>query len=213
MSKYLNYLIEAFQQVDQKYYSWRSIKDFNGKCENQQINSQRLERVFAFELYHQYRKQMEFNSNDFSDLLLNAEPFKSYVYEILANENYFLINSSTPQHSIIPDLVLHKSQDTVGIENQKLTIEIKAQIEPDVKKDINKLLLMADKFDFEYGVFITINSKLEYITNKIKESFDINGFNKDVRKYAELFERIIILNRKSTHEIIFKETLFNLLLE
>lgn len=37
---------------------------------------------------------------------------------------------------------------------------------------------MSDKFGFEYGVFITINSKQEYITNKIKESFDLNGFKK-----------------------------------
>lgn len=45
MSKYLDYLIEAFQQVEQKYYSWWSIKHFNGKVENQQINYQRIERV------------------------------------------------------------------------------------------------------------------------------------------------------------------------
>jgi len=213
MSKYLDYLIEAFQQVEQKYYSWWSIKHFNGKVENQQINYQRIERVFAFELYHQFRKQMEFNSIDFTDLLLNAEPLKNFVYEILATENYLLIDSVNHQHSFIPDLVLHKGQDTVGKENQKLTIEIKAQLEPDVKKDLSKLLLMSDKFGFEYGVFITINSKQEYITNKIKESFDLNGFKKDVNKYEDLFKRIIILNRKSTHEIIFKENLFNLLSE
>lgn len=213
MSKYLDNLIEAFHQVEQKYYSWWSIKHFNGKTENQQINYQRIERVFAFELYHQFRKQMEYNPLDFKDLLFNAEPLKNYVYEILATDNYFLVDSETSQHSIIPDLVLHKGQDTVGKENQKLTIEIKAQLKPDVKKDLSKLLLMADKFGFEYGVFITINSKQEYITHKIKESFDLNGFKKDVNKYEDLFKRIIILNRKSTHEIIFKENLFNLLSE
>ena len=76
MSKYLKYLLEAFQQVDQKYYSWWSIKHFNGNLENQQVNTQRIERVFAFELYHQYRKLMEYNNLDFSDLLFNAEPLK-----------------------------------------------------------------------------------------------------------------------------------------
>ena len=75
-------------------------------------------------------------------------------------------------------MVLHKGQNLVGTENQKLTIEIKAQLQPEVKSDLYKVLLMVDKFNFEFGVFITINSKLEYITNKIKESFDINGFKK-----------------------------------
>lgn len=206
MTKYLNYLIEAFRQVDQKYYSWQSIRNYDGKLENQTINEQRTERVFAFELYHQYRKQMEFNSLDFSDLLFNAEVSKSYIHEAVSTNDYCLIDSNISSELIIPDLVLHKGQIYTESNSQKLIIEIKSTINPEVKKDLHKILLMIDKFNFEYGVFITINSELETVIKKIRDSFQ-----KDITKYEELFNKLIILNRKSAYKEIYKENLLNIL--
>ena len=134
-------LFKAILNVRSAYYTY-STKNF---AINKKDVQEQLERVFAYELYHQWSKRLEEHHNWDTPLTINGEIGKR-VEDALA----------------YPDLVLHKGQDQN--DNQEIAVEIKRQVsitETNVLSDLRKLsnLLKCGKLEygaapFKHAVFI-----------------------------------------------------------
>jgi|SRR5690554_571174 len=166
MDIYLKHLVAAFYLVDEKYFSnnaysgnWREYDD---KSKKEYV--QFVERVFAYELYYQFRKIMEALPTNYKDLVLNGEISKNGFKNIYKS------------NTIFPDLVLHKSQGCLI--NQELFIEIKTSPlinEESLENDIGKLIIaVGETLKYKNAVFVCINynykSLLENIQQKIKKA-------------------------------------------
>ena len=153
--RYLNDLYKAFKKVDKSYCSSNYLYIHHHPTKREK---QYAERVFAYELYHQFRKIMESKPNAYTDLVLNGEIPKMGFRE-----------TDIAQQRIDPDLVLHKGQDDCSPEYQKLFIEIKTSLTPNLQKDITKLkVAVGDRLNYQYAVLISINSDLAYVKEAIK---------------------------------------------
>lgn len=158
MDIYLRHLIAAFNLVESKYFSSWAFTDYNEDKLKRVRYQQYIERVFAYELYHQFRLIISKNEDIYKGLKLNGEVKKNGFSKTLILKNH-----------IYPDLVLHKDQDDNDSEHQKLFIEIKA--DPNlkyigIKKDIEKLAVAVnERLNFQNAVFICVNYNSE--TKKI----------------------------------------------
>ena len=89
--------------------------------------------------------------------------------------------------SLIPDFIIHKEQDNMDMENQRLIVEVKTEANISYKKfawDFFKLNIYVEKMKFQNGIFLSINTEIErieefihrYITDKLyiaSRPFDI----------------------------------------
>jgi len=121
MNIYLKHFSHAIANVDSKYFSGlaynidRNAPNITGKIRSEYV--QRVERVFAYELYHQFRNVMEKDENKkyYQDIMLNSEITKLGTNQLIQNGM-----------TIIPDIVLHKGQESIEKNHQILFIEVKA---------------------------------------------------------------------------------------
>lgn len=179
MSIYLEHLKEAFESVNEIYFSSWAFNEIpiDAKLKERKKYKQYIERVFAYELYHQFRLLMIKNEIIYKDLVLNGEVKKDGFKETLINKSH-----------IYPDLVLHKKQTDNSKEFQKLFIEIKSKsISPkEIKNDIAKLITaVSNRLNFECAVFICIylrfeeiEKHIETIINNQKNDFIVDDLNK-----------------------------------
>lgn len=140
---HLRMFFKALLEVDNTYYYY-SVNHKEGPVRMQE----HLERVFAYELYHQwsiliteYNKRQEDNQRR----IINGEAGKKL-----------------DECSVFPDLILHKGQD--DLHNQEIAVEIKRKIalsENNIIIDLSKLsdMLTEGKLcdnatPFKYGIFI-----------------------------------------------------------
>ncbi len=154
ISQDLLLLLQALAHVDKKYLSYA---DINANTEDKdQINQ--LERVFAYELYHQWSLLKD------ESLILNGEIGKFYV-----------------KNNCYPDLVLHGGQNDPN--NNKIVVEIKRECivreKPEViLDDLVKLSFFLESLDkseqqikfrnYENAVFILLKGKLSEISEALK---------------------------------------------
>lgn len=191
---YLNDLGTSIHMVNNSYCNW----------EARHITLQKSERVFAYELYHQF-KTLTRNNPEYIDIRFDGEIGKQ-IY--LQPDNCgTLIN--TNQLDYTPDFVLHKSQTDSTEWNQKLIVEIKARnvTDNDLSKDIIKLNHYISALNFQYSVFISVNTSEQIIQEKLKRIFSAQTVN----RLEENFKRIIIVNYRN--RILAIDRLFNLLIE
>lgn len=143
--KYVNDFISALQEVDEMYYTYAKKNNKN----------KYPERVFAYELYHQFRKIMESKSSEFSGVYLNGEQTKSkeVVDEL---------------ERCAPDLVLHKCIYEVDPDKQLWLCEIKMKGNPKVMSDLNKFSKM-DKLKFQCYVFLYADVKFAEMVDEIRK--------------------------------------------
>lgn len=154
--RYLNDLYKAFIKVDISYYSSNYLRMGNNVTKSAK---QYAERVFAYELYHQFRCIIEAKHAMYSNLVLNGEIPKTGFEE-----------TQLQQSRIDPDLVLHKGQNDCSPENQKLFIEIKTSVNPDLKKDIAKLkVAVSDRLNYQFGIMICINANLDLVKEQVRK--------------------------------------------
>lgn len=130
------------------------------------IHSQRLERVFAYELYHQWSiiidKMNHKIPNDDKHYIINAETGKDM--------EKFVKNPC--KATCYPDMILHKSIDKP--DGQALVCEIKRNdrlTKGGLKNDIEKLKTFAcesqNKYCFHFGVFLLVGGNLDSIFEKM----------------------------------------------
>lgn len=182
---YLNDLAEAIKCVDRNYCKW--------SYDNLQAASkQTTERVFAYELFHQFRSLTD-KKAEYSDLRFDAEIGK--MTEPLVDCRYFKLNGAISQIRFSPDLLLHKSQNDKDIVNQKLIIELKTRAVSDQElyKTILKLNHYLKILNYQYAVFVNVNMDFDQLINRLKRVYS-SPIHKECTRW---FNRIIIMNYNS----------------
>ena len=142
--KYVNDFIAALQEVDELYYTYTTASG----------EKKYPERVFAYELYHQFRKIMESKGSEFSGVYLNGEQTKNKkVVPIL--------------EQCAPDLILHKCVYEVQPNNQLWLCEIKMKGNQNATSDLDKFNKMAP-LQFPCYVFLYAGVTYEEMRDEIK---------------------------------------------
>ena len=148
--KYLDDFIEALANVGHEYYLCHDSSDTN--------SIKYMERVFAYEFYHQYRKIMEQHPCRYNGLYLGGEQIK-----ITGFENHVL--------KMTPDIVLHGSfnKDCTGYENQKWLCEIKTKSNSLKYSDLDKLASCpVQQLGFDALIFLYIGGHWKSFQNGVK---------------------------------------------
>jgi hypothetical protein len=178
---YINDIGEAIIHVDQNYCLW-SYQNAN--------SIQKTERVFAYELYHQFRLLMSQNKS-YENIRFDGEVGKQQHVKI-DDYGLTLSNFNPQQIHFSPDLVIHKGQDYNDIKNQMVIVEIKTKRvnRNELLKTFLKLIHYIRAFNFQYAVFLTVNTEFNEIKINLIEHLDelVNS------QYAEKFNRIIVMN-------------------
>lgn len=140
----------------------------NVKCKyvDTDVPHKRLERVFAYELYHQWSKQIAKMNKQYDNItdcyLLNGETVKDM--------SHFRIDCSDV--NTFPDMILHKSIDRpIG---QAIVCEIKRTsnfsnngFEEDIKKLRQFVCEQQNEYTFNFGVFVLVGNKIKAILEKM----------------------------------------------
>jgi hypothetical protein len=147
-------LLQALGNVEKEYLSYA---DTNANADDRKDQINQLERVFAYELYHQWAMIKEKN------LFLNGE-----IGKIWTDDTWY------------PDLVLHGGQDDAN--NNRVVVEIKRECmvngKPEaILNDLEKLSYFLDTVDkssqemkfrnYENAVFILLKGKLSDISKAL----------------------------------------------
>lgn len=151
-------LLQAVAQVDKKYLSYA---DTNANADDRKDQLIQLERVFAYELYHQWSRLKD------DSLVLNGE-----------------IDKLWNEETCYPDMVLHGGQDDP--DNNKIVVEIKRECmvkgKPrailDDQEKMSKFLETVEKDNqykkyrnYENAVFILLKGELNEITKALKDEY------------------------------------------
>ena len=139
--KHLKGFFKSLNKVDKDYYVYdldeNKVKVHDPNAETKAL--EHTERVFAYELYHQWSCSLKD-----TDWIVNAELRKNveWFYSKEAKDDEILLyeNTSTSTNESskdFPDMVLHKNQNK---DAQLIVCEIKREkrITSDLKKDLNK---------------------------------------------------------------------------
>jgi hypothetical protein len=154
---FANDVLDAIANVQADYCRWSVNHESEGNIDK----VQQLERVFAYEFYHQL-KLIALNSLErYRGIRIDGE-----IGKISNGIKY-------------PDLVIHGGQTDRS--NQKIIIEIKSLRNSIDISDINKLYKYIDHLNFEYGIFVCVCndvSKYEDLYDKIRRELrnvDLQG--------------------------------------
>ncbi len=169
LNRFFQLFLDSLDAVDESYYRtvYENVRELEyalgtrGTFEkNDFIKS--AERIFCYEFYHQLKIKLDFEKNDNPSFLgraiLQAEVKKMQVVELLKK-----LGLRKLKKEYIPDLILHEP----GTGRFQLFIaEIKCM--PEVKKaeiwtDIQKLNEFIINFDYEQGVFLSVNASYELV--------------------------------------------------
>lgn len=178
---YVNDIGEAIIHVNRDYCIW-SYKNAN--------MIQKTERVFAYELYYQFRLLMNKNKS-YLNIRFDGEIGKQR-HERVDGCGLTFSNFNTNQIHFSPDLVIHKNQNNSDVKNQKAVIEIKTKDigHDELIRTIVKLTHYIRVFNFQYAIFITVNTEFNEIVTKLNRSLH-NAKDLDCN---EKFNRIIVMN-------------------
>jgi hypothetical protein len=169
LSRYGYDIYIACTSVDTRYAKWRYqlIDDY-----------QQIERVFAYELYHQIRLLMLKNEGRYDQLQLNGEISKVDRSLYLEGCGYSgddraIMEKLGKSLRVNPDLVLHKAQNNREFAWQKAIVEIKSgdDTTSDDIYDIIKLLNFVEQLNFENAIFVAVNKNRQQLSNNIRASF------------------------------------------
>jgi hypothetical protein len=140
IEEFLLHLKKAISKVGDEYYTIKTIYDSDGIIR---------ERVFCYELYHQFRN-------------LPPQGFQYAFHGELDKRGHLLFE---PEEQKIPDFLVH----TPGtMDENKVIIEVKGKIDRnDVVNDIKKIFSFLTKVDYEYGVFLLFNHSFEELQQRI----------------------------------------------
>lgn len=193
---HLKVFFKSLNKVDKDYYVY-DLDDNKVKVHGPNAQTEALkhtERVFAYELYHQWSYLLKPKKSGWrinAELRKNIEWFYSKDDETLLFGN--ASTSTNESSNEFPDMVLHKSQ----IEDAQLIVcEIKRddRIMSDIKKDLNRLYLFTIKKDeenktaddyyqaFKSGIFLAINTEFNKIISAIRTRMQDFVFKGDEKK-------------------------------
>ena len=178
-SDYLKDIASSITKVDKKYCQW----------EYQDGSSQKIERVFAYELYHQLRKLTNSNPK-YKELRIDGEISKE-VYQEIETCGLLNLHSSKRRH-FSPDMVIHYGQTNRKEESQIAIIEIKTReiSNSNLIDTILKLNHYIRVLNFQYAIFISVNTEINKVSKQLRYFFD----DPSGKEWHGRFNRIIIMN-------------------
>ena len=151
--KYFHDFLKALLRVDNRYIMWGyDYQEDKGKK-----GITMVERIFAYELYHQFRTIMD-NKESYKGIFLNGETKKDdSIYSMLYKKICY------------PDLVLHKDPGSVDPSGQYLLCEIKTAKNSNLFKDLQKLKKLEEcGLNFKYYIFLLVLGNFDDIKTNIK---------------------------------------------
>ena len=161
------------------------------------------ERVFCYELYHQIRTLMDGHSRihpeTFRDLKLHGELKKDYIGQIA--QDYYQAQALDSEY--IPDFLLHTPGN---FDNQHLIIEIKSNPKlsfSGMTNDLQKIQQFIDRYNYERGVFLTINTNPERVANFLALDATKSWFRDNIRTP----DRIHIMCKKKNDVDLYERTI------
>lgn len=157
--KYFDDFIKALENVGHEYYVCHEIKGAN---KENRVKRKYMERVFAYEFYHQYRKIMERKAGTY---------YKEGELLYLGGEQVKASGFGDKVQTIIPDLVLHGSfnKDRETHENQEWLCEIKTKSNSRKYNDLDKLVSSKVVYlAFEELIFLHIGGSWESFQKSLK---------------------------------------------
>lgn len=197
----LELMLSAIKNVKSGYLWYKYYSDKEKKKVKEH-----LERVFAYEFYHQWRMILDVFG---IHLYINGEISKE-IKDKMKNNHV---------KNLFPDLILHGGQDCHDAKKQLIACEIKRKEKisgKKVKEDIESLINYLSKeyftkTPFQCGVFILVGETLENtletkkILNKIREIYNLNHFSAKILCISYDFrDEHCILQYKSLKTILDK---------
>ena len=177
-SIYLQDLAAAIGLVSNEYCFWR----------NRNNSLQKTERVFAYELYHQFKIHIS-GRPEYQNLRFDGELTKD-VYHSINNCGCSIQDNFELSRNFSPDLVLHNGQSNRI--SQKLIVEIKTKAASPkaIANDIIKLNHFIQHLGFQHAAFISVNTQFDELKNKLRELFS----NAERSSPLINFDKILIFN-------------------
>mgnify|MGYP001777934248 CR=1 FL=1 len=150
LSPYMQDFVEALLNVEPRYIMY----PIKGKEER----VKQIERIFAYEFYHQYRLIMQTKPDLYSGIYLNGEISKAdSIYDNVLK--------------CYPDLVLHGDPGKIENGKQYFLCEMKTMDNSnDYKADLKKLTeLSCSPLKFQNYIFLAIGDDLQNLKEKIED--------------------------------------------
>ncbi len=178
---FVNTFLEALANIGKGYYTY--ILN-NQKIYDKTKAIPQTERVFAYELYHQWScrlcPQKEWILN--AELRKHIEWFYGDENTELSSESHNILNNEKENSNSrdFPDMVLHKGQ---GKDEQMIVCEIKRKdrLGSDIKDDIDRLCLFTKIKDpkshdeyyrsYKCGIFLCFNVDFDSIADEVEKQF------------------------------------------
>ena len=152
-------------QANSRYVKY-DVMDVYG---NTKIEDVRYERIFAYELYHQFRKIMEDPSTEYSNenVVLSGEIHKGdKIYDM---------------DQCSPDLVLHDPQG-MFVKTQYFLCEMKLKTNPKLLDDLQKIKKMdLQGLNFQRYIFLLIGADRAFLKEEIRKAL-IKGIKEQLEK-------------------------------
>lgn len=174
---YFRDFLRAALNVGSAYIVW-PLRGITG--ENKKEIQCMYERVFAYELYHQFRKIMENDiTQKYKGFFFNGEPCKdNSTYSKILQQHYANLEETDNVPDCFPDMVLHKDLDRFDSDKQYFLCEIKTSKNRDFLGDFEKInKLFNSKLNFRHYIFLSIGEDINSLIGRIRDKHvDLNNY-------------------------------------
>lgn len=170
---FINLFLASIKKVKSQYLNFEFKETtYNPECVKNKGSQDHVERVFAYELYHQWSKKL--NNNDW---ILNGEAGKYLQW-------FYLNRDKASMKQKFPDLVQYYKGNYID-EPHMIVCEIKRDYSDNIKKGIRTDLLKLYGFtcsnenntsvgrwfeSYKCGIFLVIGDNFSVIKNNLKVS-------------------------------------------
>lgn len=203
-NKIINNVIEALNQVDERFYGINDVAFRNGSL----IDSgeiRKLERRFMAEFSIRYSSVIGENKELYKSVDYDFEVPKKFMWyenpDLKIRDTWEKLNNrfqgEIDMHSYWtqePDFLVHAGQKDKNPENQKLVIEAKVNpntTKKEALKDIFHTCIYANKYNFQNNVLLLVNINEEKWHTWLSEYIRSNyyyGSNKNLCKIFVIFK-------------------------
>lgn len=166
--------LNALNYIDQSYFetTYRNVSELRGALGDRGVFRdddfvRAGERIFCYELYHQFQtriaREKKINPEFLGNARIQGEVQKWQVIELV---NHLGLQALTRE--FIPDLLVHVPGDATY---QACVIEVKCMPEvsrSQVWSDIRKIIEFVTSFQYESGIFLAVNASQQRINEILR---------------------------------------------
>lgn len=150
-----NHLQLAIERIDTRYFNAKVDGPYS---DEEDTKTQGIERSLQLELYHQWRRIIDFFPEVYTGLLLQGEIGKfSIPTEDGMKRKYFF-----------PDLVLHGGQSGANFMNKNICY-CELKVNKFETNDVDKIIWAVDRLSYSFGVYIVFNESRRNIAEFIND--------------------------------------------